>query len=115
MPKDNNIYMAACNVSGGSLPDGTKITLHLEIDFDGVSPNQERQWAATSRIIALQRNLRTLPLKTLEDMALDTVRVHASQCGMKVESKEETIAKFKSAYSAASPDIREEMMEALKE
>jgi len=114
MAKDNNTYPVACNVSGGSLPDGYKITLHVDIDFSDVSENQMKQWAASNRVIALQRNLRTLTTKTLEEMSQSTVKVHASQCGMKVQSKEETIAKFKSAFSGMDDETRKEVLESLK-
>lgn len=114
MTKDNNTYPAACNVSGGSLPEGYKIVLNVEIDFNDVSEQQLRQWAASNRIIALQRNLRTLTTKTLEDMSESTVKVHASQCGMKVVSKEETISKFKAAFSGMDEETQRETLESLK-
>lgn len=115
MTKDNNTYPVACNVSGGSLPDGYKIMLHMEINFEGVSPDRERAWAVSNRVIAWQREARKLSTKTLEDMAKNTIPIHASQCGMKVVSKEETIKKFKSAYASADAETKKEMIEGLEE
>ena len=114
MAKDNNTYPAACNVSGGSLPDGYKIMLHLEIGFDGVSPDQERGWAVSNRVIAYQRGARNLTTKELEDLAQTTIKINALQCGMKVVSKEETIAKIKAAFSGMDEETQRETLESLK-
>jgi len=83
---NDNVVKHSLDVSKGSLPEGYKCRLNLEIDYTGLL-----QWATSNRVIALQRNLRTLPTKTLNEMSKNGYRVHARDCGKKIVSRDQRI------------------------
>ena len=82
-------------VSGGNL--SRKHVLNVEIDYTGVEQKQILEWATDSRVIALQRALRATDDAHLEKMATNTLRVHATACGGKIETPAEKIAKLVAA------------------
>jgi len=91
---NTNIHKVNCKVSGGNLPDGYSVQIMVELDYSGVSKAQERAWASRTCIINLQRNLRTLSTKVLNELALKPYKINALQCGKKVESREQKIARY---------------------
>jgi len=100
MGKDN-IINVALDVSGGNLPDQFKQRLNVSIDYNGVSDDTLKRWATSNRVIALQRNLRTLPTKTLNEMASNGFKVHANDCGKKIVSREQRIEDVANQYNVS--------------
>lgn len=79
-------------VSGGNLTK--KHTLNVEIDFTGIDQKQILEWAADSRVIALQRTLRATNDEHLATLSKSTLKIHAGSCGSKIETPEERIKKL---------------------
>jgi hypothetical protein len=93
------------NVSGGSLPDGFNARLNVEIDYSNVDHDTLVSWATSNRVIALQRVLRTLPTKTLNDMAEPKngpYKVHARDCGKKIVSREQRIEDIANTFGVST-------------
>jgi hypothetical protein len=69
-----------------------KTQITMTFDFAGVTDGQMAKWALSNRVIAIQRTLRTLSLEEIR--ALNNTSIMALDCGKKVESREERIAKY---------------------
>jgi hypothetical protein len=70
--------------------DSTQIT--VTFDFAGVTEDQLADWALSNRVIAFQTPCRKLAIDEIR--ALNNTTVMALDCGKKVESRSEKIAKY---------------------
>ncbi len=82
---------------------GDTVNLQIEYDFSGSTNQEIISWLCGNRRIAMQRPLRKLSAKELED--LDGQTVPASNAGKKMKSQEEQIEGFMAAFTAQGIDI----------
>lgn len=82
------------SVSGGNLT--RKHSINVELDFSNIDQNQILQWAADNRIIALQRVLRATSDEYVSNLN-GKLSIHAAECGGKIETPEERVAKLVAA------------------
>ena len=86
-----SILSVTVSVSGGNLT--RKHVLNVTMDFSNVDQTAVLQWATDNRVIALQRVLRAT-----DDTYLDSLNgkltVNASECGGKILTPTERIAKL---------------------
>ena len=89
-----SILSVTVSVSGGNLT--RKHVLNVTMDFSNVDQTTVLQWATDNRVIALQRVLRAT-----DDTYLDSLNcklsVNAAECGGKILTPTERIAKLVSA------------------
>ena len=89
-----SILSVTVSVSGGNLT--RKHVLNVTMDFSNVDQTTVLQWATDNRVIALQRVLRAT-----DDTYLDSLNgklaVNASECGGKILTPTERIAKLVAA------------------
>ena len=90
----SSVLSITVSVSGGNLTK--KHVLNVSMDFSNIDNNTILQWAADNRVIALQRVLRAT-----DDTYLDSLNgklsVNASECGGKILTPTERIAKLVAA------------------
>ena len=89
-----SILSITVSVSGGNLT--RKHVLNVTMDFTAVDNATVLQWAADNRVIALQRVLRATDDSYLESLG-GRLTVNASDCGGKILTPTERIAKLVSA------------------
>ena len=82
------------SVSGGNL--SKKHVINVNLDFSGVDNTKILEWAADNRVIALQRVLRATNDEYIEKLR-GKLEVHALECGGKIETPAERIAKLVAA------------------
>lgn len=82
------------SVSGGNL--SKKHAINVNLDFSGVDNTKILEWAADNRVIALQRVLRATNDEYIEKLK-GKLEVHALECGGKIETPAERIAKLVAA------------------
>ena len=82
------------SVSGGNL--NKKHVVNVNLDFSGVDNTKILEWAADNRVIALQRVLRATNDEYIEKLK-GKLDVHALECGGKIETPAERIAKLVAA------------------
>ena len=81
---------------------GETTSLRMQWDFSTASDNDIKAWLAGNRRIAFQRPTRSLSIAEIGE--LDGTVVLAQNVGKKVQSREERIAMFKSAFMASGMD-----------
>lgn len=81
--------------------------------FDDCPHDDLIGWASQSRVIDMQRMLRTLAPETLGEMVTDGLDVHASTCTVKPVSFTETKAQIRALASTMTKDEKDAMIAAL--
>lgn len=76
-----DITTKRCSVSGGDLPEGFKIDIDVNIDFEGATPADERAWAMSHLIISVQRVLKKKTTKELNELSKTGYNVKALDAG----------------------------------
>lgn len=79
-----DITTKTCSVSGGDLPDSYKQTIDVSIDFEGVDKATERSWAVSHLIISIQRVLKKLKTKELDELKKSGYAVLALTAGKQI-------------------------------
>ena len=89
-----SILSVTVSVSGGNLT--RKHVLNVTMDFSNVDQTTVLQWATDNRVIALQRVLRATDDTYLESLN-GKLSINASECGGKILTPTERIAKLVAA------------------
>jgi len=76
-----SITTKACSVSGGDLPESYKATIDVNVDFEGVDKATERSWAVSHLIISIQRVLKKMKTKDLDELEKTGYSVRALDAG----------------------------------
>ncbi len=82
---------------------GGVVSLLITYDFENATDSDIRSWLCGNRRIAMQRPLRKLSVKELEE--LNGTTVPAGECGKKVKSAEEQIQVFMAAFTSQGIDV----------
>ena len=96
-----------------TLKDKTSYVIPVTMRFDDCSRSDLIGWAGQSRVIDMQRMLRTLAPETLAEMVTDGLNVHASTCTVKPVSFTETKAQIRKLASTMSQEEKDAMIAAL--
>ena len=107
---DENVIIRTVKVT---LKDKTSFAIPVTMSFDGVTHSDLVTWAGQSRVIDMQRMLRTLAPETLGEMASDGLAVNASTCTVKPVSFAETKAQIKQLASTMTQEEKDAMIAAL--
>jgi len=76
-----SIITKTCSVSGGDLPESYKAKIDINVDFDGVDAATERAWAVSHLIISIQRVLKKMKTKALDELEKTGYNVRALDAG----------------------------------
>ena len=76
-----DITTKTCSVSGGDLPESYTAKIEVKIDFDGVDKATERSWAVSHLIISIQRVLKKMKTKALDELVKTGYSVRALDAG----------------------------------
>ena len=76
-----SITTKTCSVSGGDLPESYKATIDVNVDFDGVDATTERSWAVSHLIISIQRVLKKMKTRELDELVKTGYSVRALDAG----------------------------------
>lgn len=107
---DENVIIRTVKVT---LKDKTSFAIPVTMSFDDVEHSDLVTWAGQSRVIDMQRMLRTLTPETLGEMASEGLVVNASTCTVKPVSFTETKAQIKQLASTMTQEEKDAMIAAL--
>jgi len=96
-----DITTKTCSVSGGDLPEGFKANIDVNIDFEGATPADIRNWAMSHLIISVQRVLKKKTTKELNELAKTGYAVRALDAG---KSAADPKAAYKTWFKGLSKD-----------
>lgn len=88
--------------------------IQVELDFSGVSTEQLLVWAARTRIIDLQRALRSCDEEFLASLEKDVLRRHASAAGQGFADPGKVRTSIASAFAGLSAEDKAALLELLK-
>jgi len=101
----------ACSVSGGDLPEGYKAVIDVTIDFDGVDKATERSWAVSHLIISIQRVLKKMKTKDLDELEKTGYSVRALDAGKQATDPTKAYAAL---FAGLSPEQQAEHLAGLE-
>ncbi len=79
----NEIMSGSRNVSGGSLPDGSKFSINITIDYTETTREELIARAFAADVIKLQTNLRKKTVAELEVLATSGLSLTGNEVGIK--------------------------------
>lgn len=109
----NNTDTAIERLVKVTLKSKESYVIPVTMQFDDCKHEDLITWAAQSRVIDMQRMLRTLSGETLAEMVADGLNVHASTCTVKPVSFTETKAQIRALASTMTQEEKDAMIAAL--
>ena len=106
-----DVTTKACSISGGDLPESYKATIDINIDFDGVDKATERAWAVSHLIISIQRVLKKMKTKDLDELEKTGYSVRALDTGKQAT---DVVKAFGTLFAGLSPELQAEHIAGLE-
>jgi len=106
-----DITTKTCSISGGDLPESYKATIDVNIDFEGVDKLTERSWAVSHLIISIQRVLKKMKTRELDELAKTGYSVRALAAGKQAT---DVVKAFGTLFAGLSPELQAEHLAGLE-